>query len=647
MGKKSMRLQSSGGKRPVLGPESIALMRLVEAGKHNEIEVAARRILDKHPRHSLAIKALGFALIGTARYEAALPMIEEALCLNPGDPELHNNHGIALSMLMRWDQSVAAFSKSISLQPNHPETLKNLGMAYIRMHRWNEAVPPLIKAIEVHQDDYVEAIALLADALLNANRVDEAWTCYQELWRADSENLWALSQLVTAGLRRCDWVEFREHLATLRRRTGNFSTLTTNPFGPLAWPGVAGHELIGIAENHAREQIPADFLNLERSDFDLLSKEPPKRLRIAYLSADFRNHPVGQVVAEVIEHHNRDRVEVLAYSLYPGDGSPLRARLERAFDRFFDLSMDTSVIGMARKIRDEGVHILVDLSGWTSEGRPESLALRCAPVQVNWLGYPGTMGHAKLSDYLIGDSVVTPDDHADFYSECVARMPSSYFPVDTLSQPAPAPSRPEAGLPESGFIFCSFNNSYKFNPDVFDLWSRILGACPDSYLWLSQPSGTAKDNLKREIAARGIDSQRLLFAPRVEGREDHLGRLRLADLALDTFPYNSHSTAADALLAGVPMVSLLGGTFAGRVGASLLKAANLAELVAETQQEYFHIATGLFRNTARLADLRAGLAKRESVPLFDMARFASNLENLYFRMWDDFRSGVRRAIALD
>lgn len=646
MGKKSKRPAfAPAKKRILLDPESIALIRLVDAAKHAEIEAAARRMLDKHPRHSLAMKALGFALIGTFRYEEALPMIEFALELSPRDPELHNNRGIVLSMLMRWDESLAAFNQALALEGDHHETLKNLGVAYSRMHRWDEAVPPLLKAIECHPGDYVEAIFTLADVLLNANRVDEAWTCYNELWKGDPDNLGALSQLVTASLRRCDWRDLREHLSYLRERSDNYASLQSNPFGSLSWPGTSSSEHRAIAGNFVKSQIPEAFLRPDANDYRHLLNGQPQRLRIGYISADLRNHPVGQVIAEVIERHDRNRVEVVAYSLRSGDGSPLRARLEKSFDRFVDLG-GVSVVETAERIRDDGIQILVDLSGWTAEGRPESLALRCAPVQVNWLGYPGTLGHPKLADYLIGDPVVTPADHADFYTEAIASMPHSYFPVDTASRPAPAPTRAAAGLPESGFIYCSFNNSYKFNPDVFDLWSRILGESPGSYLWLSQPGGTAKDNLKRELAERGVDPERLLFAPRVAAHEEHLGRLQLADLALDPFPYNSHSTAADCLLAGVPMVSLVGETFSGRVGASLLRAAQLGELAAPSEQAYLEIATGLFRNPGKLGELRGHLANRQAVPLFDMAGFAAALEELYVRMWDDYHKGLCRPIIL-
>lgn len=637
--------KSKSAKGIHLDPKCIALMRLVESGRQDEVEVLARRLLQEQPRHSLALKALGFALIGLERFEEALAVIESALQVSPHDPELCNNRGIVLSMLMRWDESLEAFNRSLELRPKHPETLKNLGVAYFRMHRWNEAVPPLLQAIEVYPGDYVDAIGFLAGALTNASRIDEAWTCYNELWRGDPENVGALADFLSISLRRCDWSDWRQLLGTLREKSNDFASLCSNPFSPLAWPGVTGTELMNIAQNFLRTQIPHNFLGAGHAEYLSSVAANTKPLRVGYLSADFRNHPVGQVIAEVIERHDRERVEVIGYSLGIDDGSALRARLSRSFDRFVNLA-DLGVGEMARRIRDDGVQILVDLHGWTSEGRPEVLALRCAPVQVNWLGYAGTLGHAKLAEYVLGDPVVTPFEHGSYYCEAIAQLPWSYMPIDTTILPGERPNRQVAGLPESGFVFCSFNNSYKFNPDVFDLWSRILLACPGSVLWLSQPPGDGADRLKREISLRGVAPERLIFANRVAGREEHLGRLQLADLALDPFPYNSHSTGGDILMAGVPMVALLGDTFPARVGASLLRAARVGELIAESKEAYFDLAVALFQNPGRLKKVRDRLApeKRGSLPFFDMRNLAAELENLYARMWEDWRQGVRRPL---
>ncbi|MCK6404936.1 MAG: tetratricopeptide repeat protein [Rhodocyclaceae bacterium] len=645
MGKKSKRSGPFAAAKA--DPESIALMRLVDAEKHAEVETAANRILAKRPRHLLAMKALGFALIGLQRFEEALPLIEFSIQLNPRDPELHNNLGIVLSMLMRWEDSLSAFNDALALQGDDPETLRNLGVAYSRMHRWNDAVPPLLKAIECHPGDFVEAVVVLADVLAAANRVDEAWTCYNELWRNDPEDMAALSSLLGVCLRRCDWQSFQEHLALIRQKTSDFSTgAYANPFSPLAWPGLDRASLKVIAVNYVPSRIPASFL----ADRKALPAIPPaarvERLKIGYFSADFRNHPVGQLVVKAFESHDRSRFEVFGYSLGIDDASPLRQRLANAFEHFVDLSA-AGFSETAKRIQSDGIHILVDLNGWTADGRPESLAMRCAPIQVNWLGYPGTMGHPRLADYLLGDRVVTPLEDAPHYTETLVNLPGSYMPVDTLNLPGTAPSRRDAGLPDTGFVYCSFNNSYKFNPEVFDLWVRILDATPGSVLWLSHPPGEAGDRLRQEIKLRGIDPDRLVLASRVQDLAEHHARIQLADLALDTFPYNSHSTGVDALWCGVPMVSLYGCTFPGRVAASLLKAAGLDELIANSKDEYFRIAVDLFDHPERLQKYKDHLALRGALPLFDTPAFTSGLEQAYLQMWDQFSNGVRRPIVVD
>jgi predicted O-linked N-acetylglucosamine transferase (SPINDLY family) len=284
----------------------------------------------------------------------------------------------------------------------------------------------------------------------------------------------------------------------------------------------------------------------------------------------------------------------------------------------------------------------VDLHGWTSLGRPEVLALRPAPVIANWLGYAGTLGHPRLADYIIGDPVVTPIGEADDYTEKIAQLPRCYLPYDTKRPVGSPPDRVSAGLPEQGFVFCCFNNVYKINPEVFDLWCRILAACPGSVLWLSGRRESAKSNLRREAELRGIAPERIVFAPSVEGHAEHLARISLADLALDPFPYNSHSTGLDTLWAGVPMVALRGDTFAGRVGASMLEAADLSRLVAASAEEYFLIATRLFEQPAELQAYRRILAngrERRDLAVFDMAGFTRDLESLYRRMWHNHLDG--------
>jgi protein O-GlcNAc transferase len=610
------------------------------------VEAAARRILGARPTQPLALKALGFALIGQGRYEDALPIVGFSLERHPDDPEALNNLGIVLSALMRWDESIKCFARSIEIKPGDPEVLKNYGLALSRMHKYDEAVPFLLKAIECHPGDYVEAIEQLAGTLLSSNRNDEAWTCFNELWKNDADNPAILSQLLAASLKRCDWTDLEARLLALRSLTAtDYRSLTSNPFVVLSFPGITSEEQRSVASNYARATSRRAF-SMHRTLPWTHARKNPLDAR-GYGLATCRPITATIRLARSCRRSSSctiaHEVEVFGYSLGVDDQSDLRQRLRAAFDHFVDLR-DCSVIETAERIRADEVDILIDLHGWTADGRPEALALRCAPVQVNWLGYAGTVGHPKLADYLSGDPVVTPLSHAHCYTETLAHLPNCYLPADSTIALRLPPLRRDAGLPEEGFVFCSFNNSYKFNPQVFDIWCRLLLETGDSCLWLSQPGGTAHDRLRKEAESRGVDPARVIFAPRVESKADHLSRLQLADLALDPFPYNSHSTGIDVLWAGVPMVALLGDTFPGRVGASLLHAAGLDELVVGSTDEYYRLALALARTPERLRPLRRQLVEqRNRCPLFDMPRFVRSLEEVYFRMWDSALSGAERA----
>ncbi|MBI5791200.1 MAG: tetratricopeptide repeat protein [Rhodocyclales bacterium] len=637
--------RKGGNARQALNdPDLIALMRLVEAGRFAEIEPVARRILNKRPNQPLAMKALSFSLLGLARHGEAVALLDHAIRRNPQDAELHNNRGIALSQLMRWDDSLESFRRARSLTPDDSELLKNMAFALTRMHRWGEAVPLLLEAIEKHPGDYLEAITLLADCLFNSGRYDEAWTCYGELYSGDQENLYALFQLIGTGLRRIHWEGLVDRIAELRAKSDGFSRVLGRPLVSLLFPGLDSQDHRRIAEGYSATMLSSLPLPQEASVAAEVADPAGRRLRVAYLSGDFRFHPVGFIIPEVIERHDRTRFEVLGYSTMTDDGSDIRKRLAAGVDQLVDVGSLT-VHHLAERIRRDRIDILVDLSGWTQHARPESLALRCAPVQVNWLGYPGTMGHAAVADYIIGDPVVTPVEDAEYYTETIAQLPFCYLPADTTWRPETAASRLAEGLPESGFVFCSLNGSQKYNPPLFDLWCRLLRETPGSVLWLSDPGAAGAEALRQEAIRRQVQAERLVFAKRVESKRDHLTRIALADLGLDPFPYNSHSTGIDTLWAGVPLLALRGSTFAGRVGASMLLAAGLDELVAETPEQYLETALGLYHDRARLDGLRQRLDRaRQSSPLFDMGRFARNLEDVYLRMWENHGNGKRMPI---
>jgi len=592
------------------------------------------------------MKALSFALIGLGRFEVAQPILEFAIARQPHDPELQNNLGIVLHSQLRWDEAERCFKRALEISPKDHEIWKNLGVACFKQHRWDEAIQHLLKAIEYHPSDNIVAIGHLADALANANRLDEALVCLKELQKNDPDNRLTLCQLVSVSLRVCEWEDLSERTDRLRSLAQGFAIAAGDPFGCLSFPGISGEEHRRIAENFAKMSLPGNILDRSPQVICPSVEIDSKRLKLGYLSADFRQHPVGYVVAELLERHDRSCFETFGYSIGLDDGSALRNRIELAFEHFVDVA-PMSVYQTAKRIADDGVDILVDITGWTTNGRPETLALRCAPIQVNWLGYAGSLGHVRLADYLIGDAIATPLEHSVHFTETLALMPYCYMPADTTRSLAPPPDRAEAGLPESGFVFCSFNNSYKFNPIVWDLWCGILKQAVGSVLWLSSPSPTAQANLCRETIARGVAAERLIFAKRLESQGEHLARMQLADLALDPFPYNSHSTGVDTLWAGVPMVTLRGNSFAGRVGESLLHATGLSELVAASIDDYAAMALALYADRVRLAKLRGYLADgRMSSPLFNMRSFAMDMEAIYRQMWRNKLDGKKEPINL-
>jgi protein O-GlcNAc transferase len=347
---------------------------------------------------------------------------------------------------------------------------------------------------------------------------------------------------------------------------------------------------------------------------------------------------VAQLTAELFERHDRSGFEVIGISLGPDDRSVLRARIVAGVDRFHDVRA-TSDYDVARHLNEIGTDIAVDLTGYTLGSRPRILSFRPAPIQVNYLGYPGTMG-AKLIDYIIADKIVAPFEHQRFYAEKIVHLPDTFMPTDSKQAISrPVPSRTDAGLPEGSFIFCSFNESYKITVPMFDIWMRLLRSVEGSALWLIHSNDTAMSNLRREAEARGVDSRRLVFAPKMK-REDHVARIALADLFLNTHPVNAGATAIDALSAGLPIVSYVGETFVQRVTASLLHAVGLPELTTHSLEEYEALALKLARDPPVLARIKAKLARnRDTYPLFDSERFARNLEAAYTSMWENWQRG--------
>lgn len=451
-------------------------------------------------------------------------------------------------------------------------------------------------------------------ALLKRNQ--EALESFEAALSCDPASLEALDGVALTALHLCDWERVARIAPELERRIARGEDIS-----PWTFLGYSGDARLQkrCAETDIRLRLPP-YPPLWRGE-----RYSHARIRLAYISSDFRDHAVASQIAELIERHDRSRFEVIAIATTPDDGSVLRARLVRAFDRFEEAA-GLDHFALAARLRAMEIDVLVDLNGHTQGENFGVLAQRPARVQLMWLGYPGTAG-APFLDGVIADAVVAPDPGE--FSEPVRRLPGCFFVSDTTRPIAPAPTRAGAGLPDGATVFCSFNNNWKITAPVFACWMRILAQVEGSVLWLRQSGGGADANLRRAAARHGVDPARLVFAPRLELAE-HLARHACADLFLDTAPYNAHSTACDALWAGLPVLTCRGTAFAGRVAASLLTAVGLPELITETSEDYEALALALARDPARLAALGVRLAAgRATAPLFDTVRFARELEALF------------------
>ena len=608
---------------------AIALQR---TGRLAEAERLYHDILKKQPGHPDAMHLLGLVRHQQGRYREALELIEKAVRASPRSASALANQGASLQALRRHDEAIAAYDRALALRPSDAKALSNRGFALIELRRFDEAVASYRRVVAL-KPDCAEAHCHLGELLKAQGKLREAIACFDRAVVLEPENSVALAGWFHERQNICDWSGYRESEARVRIAVAvRVQPSPGVPFRLLTLSSTPEEQL--ACARHIAAKIAAS----KAAVLPRLQPRPGERIRLGYLSADFREHPVALLLAGLIERHDRQSFEVLGYSCGPDDRSATRACLAGAFDRFVDIGMMPRRQA-AELIHADGVHILIDLTGYTQLSRTAILAHRPAPIQVNFLGYPGTMG-ADFIDYIIVDRFVVPDDQQPFYTERLVHLPHCYQPSDTGREIAnPAPSRAECGLPEEGFVFCCFNTSYKITPAFFDIWMRLLNAVPGSVLWLVARNAIVVDNLRREATRRGVAADRLVFtlpAP----MPLYLGRLALADLFLDTLPYNAGATANDALWAGLPVLTCAGKTYAGRMAGALLKAVGLTELITTSLEEYAALALRLAQKPEMLAQLRARLAQnRATHPLFDTECFTRNLEAAYGRMWETWNAG--------
>jgi protein O-GlcNAc transferase len=594
--------------------------------RYDEALVACDRALALKPDSAEALYGRGSILFTRKKYQEALAAYDKALQIRPDFAEASIGRANVFVEQKQYDEALAAYDRAATLRPNLAEAWAGRGNVLAELQRYDDAMAGCEWAISL-KPDLAEAWLGRGNVFFNRKYYQAALTAYERaltLKPSLADGWLGRGNCVFAKLNICDWTTLETDTHRLLSRVRQAE-----------WPSMP-FALLPIASTAADQ-----FQCTVRYVQDLPSFPPVwsgeryshDRIRIAYLSADFREHPVAYLAAGLFEHHDRSRFDVTGLSFGTAQNSAIRSRIESSFDRFIDVGTQIDA-EVGRLIRQLEIDILVDLMGHTQNARLGILARRPAPIQIHYLGYASTTG-ANFVDYLIADSTVIPEEHRAFYTEQVVWLPDSYLASDDKRAISTrTPTRQECGLPENGFVFCSFNNAYKIGPKMFQLWMRLLRAVPNSLLWLSQADPLAMMNLGREAERYGVPAQRLIFAPKVVEISDHLARQRQADLFLDTLPYNAHTTASDALWAGLPVLTCLGETFAGRVAASQLRAVGLPELITAALDEYETLALKLAREPKLLASIKAKLARnRDSTPLFDTARFTRHLEAAYETMW--------------
>lgn len=561
----------------------------------------------------------------------ALVCFKKAIALQPRSAAGYFNQANSLKALQQFKEAVASYDQAIALQPDYAQAYNNRGNALDSLRQPEQALASYDRALALLPHNAL-ILSNRAATLRELRRLDEALLCYEQAFSADPHQEFVLGNLLTVKMQLCDWQQLPEALQAyaLLIRAGRPVAL---PFSALA---LLDDPLLHkqMASLYAQTKHPAKAL---AEPFQL--QAAPSKIRIAYYSADFHNHATAYLIAELIEQHDRSRFEVIGFSFGPDLQDTMRQRLIAGFDAFHDVS-GLSDEQVARQSRQLGIHIAIDLKGYTQHARPSIFAYRCAPVQVSYLGYPGTLG-ASYMDYIIADKIVIPPERYADYSEKVVSLPHCYQVNDSKRAiSSRVYSRSELGLPEQAFVFCCFNNNHKILPATFESWMRILSAVPGSVLWLFEENAIAAQNLRSAAKRCGVAPERLVFAPRMPLAE-HLARHRAANLFLDTLPYNAHTTASDALWAGLPVLTCLGQTFAARVAASLLHALGLPQLITESQQAFEAKAIELATEPAELQKIQKKLSHRSlAAPLFNTGMFRQHLEEAYLAMIDRALAGL-------
>jgi predicted O-linked N-acetylglucosamine transferase (SPINDLY family) len=636
---------------------------LLDKGSNNQAIDIFKQSISKAGEYFEALHDLGTAYARIGNINEALMYYEKCLKIRTNSHQLYFNIGRILDSLHRHEEAIDHYDRALQLSPNYAEAWLNKGINLADLNRYKEAINHYCKALEI-KPNYAEAWYNKGNALKDLGRFKDSITCYEnaikykpnfsEAWFnkgnafkelklfqdaisdfkqtliLEPSTIWAFGEFIHLKMQTCSWDNFNKNLNKIIDDI-NQNKKVIEPF--------ALHSLIDdpllqkkCAEIYSKENYQINF-----EDYLITKNYNNKKIKIAYFSADFRNHPVSFLTAELFELHDKGLIELIGFSFGPDDKSDIRTRIYNSFDQFIDVSniSDFEVVKLGREIN---IDIAIDLGGFTSKNRAGIFAFRVAPIQVVYLGFLGTMG-STFMDYIIADNVLIPENFQQFYSEKIIYLPSYQANDRKRLISEKKFTRDEFGLPKDGFVFCCFNNNYKILPSTFDSWMRILKAVDNSVLFLYAENNISKNNLINEALIRGVSSHRLIFCGHLS-IDDYRARYQVCDLFLDTYPYNAGTTASDALWSGLPVITLMGNSFPSRMAASLLNAVGLKNLITTSHNDYTELAIKLATTPQILADIRKTLIKnRDSLPLFDTTNFVKNLELAYQKVYYCHKSG--------
>ena len=606
----------------------------MEREEFSVAEHAFRKALTLAPDRASIITNLTAALIKQHKYQEAKALAIQSIAIDPANAEGYLNLGLCHAQMREHEAAIANFDKALAIAPDYAEAWLNRGAALKEGKRFAEALACCDQVLDT-RPDMASAYYNRGLIFVEIGNTEEALENFDKAINLDPEIDFCIGVWLSAKMKLCEWNGIGQALVEINKRVVS-GKMAVDPFAFLGMTGAPA------AQKRCAEIYSSTIPRLEGNN--ALHQSKPRhdrgaRLKIAYFSADFHNHPGMASMAEMFELHDKDKFETFAFSYGPDINDYLRQRVSKSFDHFMDVRdlTDRQVIDMAR---DQKIDIAIHRNGYTKFSRDAIFAAQVAPIQVNFLGYAGTLG-AEYIDYIIADPILIPETHRIYYSEKVAYLPHTYGPTDRQRKISERVfSREELGLPVSGFVFCCFNNNYKIVPDVFDIWMRLLVQVPGSVLWLLEGSANVRRNLQQEAEKRGVAAERLIFAKRID-RDEHLARHRQADLFLDTFDFNAHATASDALWAGLPLVTCMGESFASRVAASYLNAIELPELITKTRQDYEALALDLASNPDRMIAVREKLRQnRLTAPYFNSPLYTRHLEKSFEMMWDRYQQGL-------